>query len=80
MIYKVKAKFKKGEEKEFLEKLRDGRIENLEPDGPSIMKGMKSASVDDEGFVNWTELCYCPTPLAHERETVYDNFFEEFQT
>lgn len=80
MIYKVKAKFNYEKAKEFLGKLRDGSIANQQPDGPSIMKGMKNATIDSEGLVNWTELCYCPTPLFHERGTVYDKFFSDMET
>ena len=30
--------------------------------------------------MEWTETCYCATPLAHERATVLDRFFQEVET
>ena len=27
----------------------------------------------------WCETCFCETPLAHERETVYDQFFRDME-
>lgn len=32
------------------------------------------------GVVEWTETCYCPTPLLQERAAVYDRFFEGIET
>ena len=80
MIYKVKAKFIQKQSKEFLKLLTDGTIEKQQPDGPYIVDAMNKAKIDNEGFVNWTEFCLCPTPLYHERSTVYDKFFKDFQT
>ena len=41
---------------------------------------MKRAVTDDEGVVRWSEVCYCPTPLQHERATVYDQHFTDLAT
>jgi hypothetical protein len=30
--------------------------------------------------VRWTETCYCPTPLEHERATVLDRYFTRIET
>jgi hypothetical protein len=30
--------------------------------------------------VRWTETCYCPTPLQHERATVLDRYFTGIET
>ncbi len=80
MIYKVLAKFDYGKAHEFHEKLTDGTILKQQPDGPEIVNSMNRASIDDSGNVNWTELCYCPTPLKHERATVYDLYFTDMKT
>ena len=32
------------------------------------------------GEVEWTELCFCTTPLAHERATVLDAHFDGITT
>jgi hypothetical protein len=41
---------------------------------------MSRARIDDHGVVRWSELCFCSTPLAHERATVYDQHFSELTT
>ena len=58
----------------------DGTIEGQKPDGREIVASMKRATVDEVGFVRWSEVCYCPTPLEHERETVYDLYFTDLTT
>lgn len=80
MIYFVNAQFKAGTSSEFLEKLTDGSIANQKPDGQEIIASMNRARIDQSGVVRWSELCYCSTPLAHERATVYDRHFIELET
>ena len=80
MIYHVQARFKSETAKHFLTKLTDGTIAAQRPDGPELVAAMDRAVVGDEGQVEWSELCYCTPPLAHERETVLDLHFEEIQT
>lgn len=78
-IYKVKAKFNYEKAKEFHQILTDGTIQKQRPDGPEIVDSMNRATIDDEGYVNWTELCYCNPPLNHERKTVLDHYFSDMQ-
>lgn len=80
MIYKVQARFNFDKAEEFYEKLTDGTIENQQPDGREMVASMKRASIDGHGVVHWTEMCFCPTPLRHERATVYDHYFSEMKT
>jgi len=80
MIFKVKARFNESKAKEFHQKLTDGNIQMQRPDGPEMVDSMYRATIDDKGYVNWTELCYCPTPLMHERATVLDQYFTEMET
>ena len=80
MHYTITARFKRETAAEFLRRLTDGTIENQKPDGKEIVASMRRAKVDREGVVRWSEVCYCPTPLQHEKETVYDHFFEEIET
>lgn len=80
MLYKVQARFIKDKAKEFFQKLTDGTIEKQQPDGPEIVASMKRATIDPSGLIRWTELCYCPTPLMHERATIYDDFFTDIET
>jgi len=80
MLYKVQARFIEGKAKEFYQKLADGTIEKQRPDGMEIVASMNRAKIDSTGLVKWTETCYCPTPLAHERATVYNKYFTDLKT
>ena len=80
MIYSVKAKFSAEKMKEFFQKLTDGTIENQKPDGAEILSSMKRAKITEPGVIQWTEMCFCPTPLKHERQTIYDHFLTDLQT
>jgi len=80
MLYKVKAKLKKDNLKDFFSALVDGSIESLQPDGTTMLKAMKEALIVDENTIAWYEACYCPTPFKHERATVYDKYLYAFET
>lgn len=80
MHYAVTASFNRETAAEFYQLLTDGTIESQKPDGKEIVASMKRAVIDSEGIVRWSEVCYCPTPLEHERATVYDRHFESIQT
>ncbi|HFU75846.1 MAG TPA: hypothetical protein ENK66_06320 [Arcobacter sp.] len=80
MLYKVKAKFHEDLLKEFFKKLTDGTIENQKPDGLEMINSMKKAKIVEANSVAWYEQCFCETPLNHERTTVYDRYFTEFET
>ncbi len=75
MHYAVTARFYSDTAAEFHRLLTDGTIKSQKPDGKEIVASMKRAKIDGKGIVRWSEVCYCPTPLAHERATVYDRFF-----
>jgi len=77
MIYKVTAKFFDNKAKEFYQKLTDGSIQNQKPDGTEMVDSMHRASIENSGLIMWSELCYCNPPLAHEKSTVFDNYFTE---
>ena len=79
MIYSVKAKFIKEKMKEFFQMLTDGTIENQKPDGTEILNSMKRAKITESGIIEWSEMCFCPSPLKHERQTVYDKFFSNME-
>ena len=80
MIYKVNARFKEASAAEYQRKLLDGTIGSQKPDGPEIADSMNRAVVKESGEVEWSELCYCNSPLAHERETVLDDHFDDIST
>jgi hypothetical protein len=58
----------------FWKTLNDGTIEQQEPDGREIVASMKRAIIKGEE-AEWSETCFCNTPLRHERSTIYDQYF-----
>ena len=80
MIYSAKARFIEEKTREFYQKLTDGTIKNQEPDGNEIIESMKRAKITAPNVIEWSEMCFCSTPLKHERETIYDNFLIDFET
>jgi len=80
MLYKVSANFHKNLLAEFFAKLTDGSIQNQEPDGSTMVSAMKEAKITKEHELLWYEECYCSTPFAHERKTVYDTYLYDLKT
>ena len=80
MIYKVKARFHEHKAAEFYEKLTNRTISNQKPDGQEIVASMKRAKITAPGIIEWYEKCFCPTPLQHERATVYDHYLSDITT
>lgn len=80
MFYRVKATFKENTAIAFLKKLKDETISAQKPDGKEIIDSMNRAVLTTDGHVEWSEVCYCHTPLLHERTTVYDQYFDDFTT
>lgn len=80
MIYRVTARLKSEAAFELQEKLRDGTILTQRPDGGEIVAALNRAVVVDSGQVQFSIGCYCSTPLAHERATVFDRYFDELTT
>ena len=80
MIYKVKARVIEGTIGEFYRKLTDGTVANQRPDGEEIVASMKRAVMTGSGVAEWYEMCFCHTPLNHERQTQYDFYFTDMTT
>jgi hypothetical protein len=80
VIYHVRARFRPETAKDLLRQLGDGTIAKQVPDGAEIVASMERAVVSEDGVVEWTELCFCPTPLQHERSTVLDTYFDDITT
>jgi len=80
MLYAVSAKLIPDRAPEFHTRLIDGSIASQPPDGAEIVAAMKRACAAPDGTVRWTETCYCPTPLQHERATVLDQYFIGIET
>jgi hypothetical protein len=80
MIYKVKATVNEETIGEFYRKLADGTVAKQQPDGEEIVASMKRAVLTGPGVAEWYEMCFCPTPLYHERQTQYDFYFTDMTT
>jgi hypothetical protein len=80
MIYRVKARVIDETIGEFFRKLTDGTVAKQRPDGEEIVASMKRAVLTGPGVAEWYEMCFCPTPLAHERQTQYDFYFTDMTT
>ena len=80
VIYSVKARYIEKKMGEFYQKLTDGTIQNQKPDGQEIVNSMKRAKITEPNIIQWSEMCFCPTPLKHERETVYNHFLTDMET
>lgn len=63
---------------ELRDRLDEGEIEQFEPFGRAMEKGLKNARFDPEtGEAVWIEEDYCSPPLAMERAEVLDEYFAE---
>ena len=80
MIYKVRAQFNQASATEFHNKLLDGTIAKQRPDGQEIVDSMNRAVVTKSGEIQWSEMCYCNSPLEHERQTVLEHHFDDIST
>ncbi len=80
MIYRVRAKLREDTAAALLAKLTDGTVARQKPDGAEIVASMERAVVNADGFVEWSETCFCGAPLAHERATVLDAHFDGLTT
>jgi len=80
VFYSIKAQYIEEKMDEFYQKLTDGTIQNQKPDGIEIVNSMKRAKITAPKIIQWSEMCFCPTPLKHERETIYNNFLIDLET
>ncbi|GBF24500.1 hypothetical protein MnTg01_00839 [archaeon MnTg01] len=80
MIYSIKAQYIEEKMGEFYQKLTDGTIQNQKPDGQEIVNSMKRAKITAPKIIQWSEMCFCSTPLKHERETIFDHFLTDLET
>ena len=80
MIYRVTARFKSETAVELSRRLNDGSIAAQQPDGEEIVASLNRAVFTGPNVVQWSEMCFCDTPLAHERATVFDHYFDDIAT
>ena len=80
MIYRVTARFRTDTAAELRRRLDDGSIAAQQPDGQEIVDSLCRAVVTRSGEVRWSEMCFCDPPLAHERATILDRYFDAVTT
>ncbi len=80
MEYKVRARIIDERMSTFCKALTDGTVLNQQPDGREIVSSMKRAKLTGPGIIEWYETCYCPSPLEHERQTVFDQYLTDLET
>jgi hypothetical protein len=58
--------------------LNSGEISRLRPFGKTLQYGLDNAKIDPkDGYALWIEEEYCTPPLAMERESVLDRYFDD---
>ena len=75
-LYLVKAKPRKDLLADLRQELDSGNISKLKPFGEELNHGLDNARTDDH-YAYWVEEDYCSPPLAMERASVLDRYFEE---
>jgi hypothetical protein len=76
-LYIVRAK-PKNELSGLRKELDSGEILRLKPFGKTLQYGLVNAKIDPkDGYAFWIEEDYCTPPLAMERESVLDRYFED---
>ncbi len=80
MFYSIKAQYIEEKISKFYQKLTDGTIQNQKPDGQEIVSSMKRAKIIAPKTIQWSEMCFCSTPLKHEQATVYNYFLTDLET
>ena len=76
-FYLVRAKPRKELLENLHEELISGKISKMRPFGQSLQYSLKNARIDTQNtdFALWIEEDYCSPPLAMERESVLDRYF-----
>ena len=76
-LYIVRAK-PKNDLSGLRKELELGNIAKLRPFGDSLHHGLQNARFDtSNNYVMWVEEDYCSPPLAMERESVLDRYFDD---
>lgn len=78
-FYLVRAKPKKERLEILKEELNAGKISRMRPFGQALQYSLENARIDDENrdYALWIEEDYCSPPLAMERESVLDRYFND---
>ena len=58
--------------------MHSSKISKLRPFGDTLQRSLDNAKFDDnDGYALWVEEDYCSPPLAMERESVLDRYFND---
>jgi hypothetical protein len=75
-LYVVRARPKGEFIADLRKELKSGKISMLRPFGEELQRSLENARFD-AGYAYWVEEDYCSPPLAMERESVLDRYFED---
>jgi hypothetical protein len=79
-LYMVKARPRKELLENLHNDLRSGRILKMRPFGRALHYSLENARIGDNenpDYAVWVEEDYCSPPLAMERESVLDQYFND---
>ncbi len=75
MRYLVTARVKAGKAEALADAIADGTLGRGSVAGDAYLRNMAAAREHADGRVQWVEVCFCPTPLAEERE-YWEEYFD----
>jgi hypothetical protein len=75
MRYLVTARVKEGQSAALRDAIDDRTLGRGSVAGDEYLRNMAEARVQENGRVQWVEVCFCPTPLAEERD-YWDEYFD----
>lgn len=75
MRYLVTARVKRGRSAALRQAIDAETLGRGSVAGDEYLRNMANAREHDDGRVQWVEVCYCPTPLAEERE-YWEEYFD----
>jgi hypothetical protein len=80
-LYIVKARPKKEILKNLQKDLNSAKISKMRPFGHALQYSLENARIDNEDpdYAIWVEEDYCSPPLAMERESVLDQYFNDIE-
>ena len=79
-LYVVKARPRKELLANLQKDLSSGKISKMRPFGHALQYSLENARIDDNensDYAIWVEEDYCSPPLAMERESVLDRYFND---
>jgi hypothetical protein len=79
-LYLVRAKPIQERLANLRKELDSGDVSRLEPFGEELHQSLEEAKVDSRagsGYAYWVEEDYCSPPLAMERQSVLDRYFDD---